>query len=64
MALFELNLWTSAAIMVGFSLLIVVLDEFVARPWRERKWERKAASGDAEAKELLRIAGSAKVYDE
>ena len=64
MAYFELNLWTSAGIMLGFSLLIILLDEFLAKPWRERKWERRAASGDAEAKELLRIAGSAKVYDE
>ena len=61
---FELNLWTSAGIMIGFSLLIVVLDEFVARPWREKKWEKRAARGDPEAKELLRIAGSAKVYEE
>ena len=60
----ELNLWTSAGIMIGFSLLIVVLDEFVARPWRDKKWEKRAASGDPEAKELLRIAASAKVYEE
>jgi len=61
---FQLNLWNSSVIIVLFSLLIVVLDEFVARRWRERKWERKAANGDPEARELLRIAGSAKVYDE
>jgi hypothetical protein len=61
---FELNLWTSAGIMIGFSLLIVVLDEFVARPWRDKKWKKRAASGDPEAQELLRIAASAKVYEE
>jgi len=42
----------------------VALDEFVMRPRREKKWERRAAKGDPEARELLRIAGSAKVYDE
>ena len=61
---FELNLWTSAGIIVGFSLLIVVLDEFVAKPLREKRWGKRAASGDPEARELLRVAGSAKVYDE
>ncbi len=61
---FELNVWTSAAIMLGFSLLIVVVDEFIMRRWREKRWEKRAASGDPEAKELLRIARSAKVYDE
>jgi len=61
---FELNLWTSAGIVLGFSLLIVVVDEFVVKPWREKSWEKKAAAGDPEARELLRLAGSAKVFDE
>lgn len=61
---FELNLYTSVAIMLAFSVLVVALDEFVMRPRREKKWERRAAKGDPEARELLRIAGSAKVYDE
>lgn len=61
---FELNLYTSVGIMLVWSFAIILVDELVMRRWRERKWERKAARGDAEARELLRIAGSAKVYDE
>jgi len=60
----ELNLWTSIGIMVGWSLMIVALDELVMKRWREKMWEKRAARGDPEARELLRIAGSAKVYEE
>ena len=59
-----LGLWNSAAIVLGFSFLVVALDEWVAKPWRSRRWERRAASGDKEAQELLRIARSAHVVDE
>jgi hypothetical protein len=59
-----LGLWNSMAIVIGFSILVVVLDEYVVKPWRHRKWERKAASGDKEAQELLRMARSAKVDEE
>ena len=59
-----LNMWNSAAIVLGFSFLVVGLDEYVAKPWRKRRWEKRAASGDKEAQELLRIARSAHVVDE
>jgi hypothetical protein len=61
---FHLGLWSSISIVLGFSFLVVGLDEFVAKPWRHRHWEARAASGDKEAQELLRIARSAKVSDE
>jgi hypothetical protein len=60
----ELGMWSSIAIIVGFSFLVIVLDEYVLKPWRHRKWERLAESGDPEAQELLRIARSAKVSEE
>lgn len=60
----ELNMYNSIAIMLGFSLLVVFLDEYVVRRWREKKWEREAASGDKRAQELLKMARSAKVSDE
>lgn len=60
----ELGLYNSIAIVVGFSVLVVLLDEFVAKPWRKRRWEQRAASGDKEAQELLRMAKSAKVSEE
>jgi hypothetical protein len=60
----ELNLYTSAAIVLGFSFFVVALDEYVAKPWRKRRWEQRAASGDKEAQEMLRIARSAHVVDE
>jgi hypothetical protein len=59
-----LNMWNSAAIVLGFSFLVVGLDEYVAKPWRKHRWEKRAASGDKEAQEMLRIAKSAHVVDE
>lgn len=60
----ELGLWNSIFIVLGFSVLVVLLDEFVAKPWRKSRWEKRAASGDKEAQELLRMAKSAKVSEE
>ena len=59
-----LTLWNSIAIVLGFSVLVVFLDEYVVKPWRERRWHRLAASGDKEAQRLLAAAKSAKVIDE
>lgn len=59
-----LGMWNSIAIVLGFSCLVIVLDEYVVKPWRHKKWERKAASGDKEAQELLQMARSAHVDDE
>ena len=60
----ELTFWSSVVIIVVFSVVFVLLDEYVAKPWREKKWERQAASGDKEKAELLRLARSAKVSEE
>ena len=60
----ELGLYSSAIIVLGFSFLVVALDEYVAKPWRKANWEKRAASGDKEAQEMLRIARSAHVVDE
>jgi hypothetical protein len=61
---FELGFWNSVAIVTAFSFIFVALDEYVAKPWREKRWERQAAAGDKDKQELLRIAKSAKVVDE
>ena len=60
----HLNMYNSIAIVLGFSFLVVGLDEYVAKPWRHRLWEKRARSGDREAQELLKVARSAKVVDE
>jgi hypothetical protein len=60
----ELGLWSSVVIVLGFSIFVVILDEYIAKPLRRRRWEQRAASGDAEAQELLRMAKSAKVTEE
>jgi hypothetical protein len=60
----ELGLYSSIAIVLGFSVLVIALDEYVAKPMRHRRWEARAESGDKEAVELLRIARSAKVSEE
>ena len=44
-----LNMWNSIAIVLGFSFLVVFLDEYIVKPWRQKKWEREAASGDKRA---------------
>ncbi len=60
----ELNMYNSIAIVLGFSFLVVFLDEYIVKPWRHKKWEREAASGDKRAQELLKMARSANVSDE
>jgi hypothetical protein len=60
----HLNMWNSIAIVLGFSFVVVFLDEYVVKPWRHRKWEKRAASGDQEAAELLKMARSATVSEE
>ena len=60
----ELGMWSSVSIMLGFSFFVIALDEYVVKPWREKKWERLAASGDKDAQDLLRLAKSAKVSEE
>ena len=60
----HLGMWNSIIIVLSFSFIVVFLDEYVVKPWRHRKWERKAASGDKEAQRLLEMARSAKVSEE
>ena len=60
----ELNMWSSVIIILGFSFLVVFMDEYIMKPMREKRWEKQAASGDKEKQELLRVARSAKVIDE
>lgn len=60
----ELGLYSSIAIVVGFSFVVIALDEWVAKPMRHRRWQARANSGDREAQELLKLARSAKVVDE
>jgi hypothetical protein len=61
---FEFTFWNSIVIVTVFSFIFVALDEWVAKPWREKRWERQAAAGDKDKQELLRIAKSAKVVEE
>jgi hypothetical protein len=60
----ELGLWSSVLIVIGFSFLVVFLDEFVVKPLRQKRWARRAASGDEQARQLLEMARSAKVVDD
>ncbi|TFH29366.1 MAG: hypothetical protein E4H00_07110 [Myxococcales bacterium] len=59
-----LNFWSSIVIVTVFSVVFILADEYLAKPWREKKWQRQADSGDKDKAELLRIARSAKVVDE
>ena len=60
----ELGMWSSIIIVLGFSFVVVFMDEYIMKPMREKRWEKAAASGDKEKQELLKLAKSAKVVDE
>jgi hypothetical protein len=60
----NLNMWNSAIIVVGFSFLVIAMDEYVIKEWRQKHWEKLAASGDQEKIDLLRMAKAAHVVDE
>lgn len=60
----ELGLYSSIVIVVGFSFLVIFMDEYIVKPMREKRWEKRAASGDKEAQELLKLAREAKVVEE
>lgn len=61
---FHLDMWSSTIIVTAFSFIVVGMDEYIVKPWREKHWEKLAAAGDPEKIELLRLAKSAKVVDE
>ncbi len=61
---FQLDMWSSTIIVTLFSFVVVGMDEYIVKPWREKHWEKLAAAGDTEKIELLRAARNAKVVDE
>ncbi len=50
-------------IVIGYSLVLVFLDEFVAKPWRHRRLLQRARAGDRTAQELLSRARAAEGPD-
>jgi hypothetical protein len=61
---FELDMWSSAIIVTLFSFVVIGMDEYIIKSWRQKHWEKLAAAGDPEKIELLRLAKSAHVVDE
>ena len=61
---FHLDMTSSTIIVVGFSFIVIAMDEYVVKAWRQRHWEKLAAAGDKEKIELLRMAKAAHVVDE
>ena len=53
----ELGFWNSIIIVTVFSIVFVALDEYVAKPWREKRWERQAAAGDKDKQFLQGCLG-------
>ncbi|GIW43541.1 MAG: hypothetical protein KatS3mg077_0823 [Candidatus Binatia bacterium] len=47
------SLGVALAIVLGYSVALILFDEFIAKPWRQRRWKRRAAAGDPEAQEIL-----------
>jgi hypothetical protein len=60
----ELNMLNSAIIVIAFSFIVIGMDEYIVKTWRQKHWEKLAAAGDPEKIELLRLAKSAHVVDE
>jgi hypothetical protein len=61
---FHLGMWSSTIIVVVFSFIVIGMDEFIIKQWRQKHWEKLAAAGDPEKIELLRMAAAAHVVDE
>jgi len=61
---FHLDMTSSTIIVVGFSFIVIAMDEYVIKAWRQKHWEKLAAAGDKEKIELLRMAKAAHVVDE
>jgi len=61
---FKLDMLSSTIIIVGFSFIVIAMDEYVIKAWRQKRWEKLAAAGDQEKIELLRMAKAAHVVDE
>lgn len=60
----HLNMTNSTVIVVVFSFIVVAMDEFIIKQWRQKHWEKLAAAGDKEKIELLAAAKAAHVVDE
>ena len=60
----RLDMVNSTIIVVGFSFIVIGMDEFIIKHWRHRHWEKLAAAGDKEKIELLAAAKAAHVVDE
>ncbi|GBD27192.1 hypothetical protein HRbin30_02536 [bacterium HR30] len=50
------SLTTAIVIVLAYSVALILVDEFIAKPWRRRRWQQRAARGDAEARALLERA--------
>ena len=60
----ELGMWSSIIIVTASASSSSSSTATWSSRGAQRKWERRAAAGDKEAQELLRIARSAKVSEE
>jgi hypothetical protein len=60
----KLDMTSSTVIVVGFSLIVIAMDEYIIKAWRQKHWEKLAAAGDKEKIELLAAARAAHVVDE
>lgn len=50
-----LDFWTTTIILVVFTFVFILMDEYVAKPWRRRRLEKKALT-DPEVRRALEIA--------
>jgi hypothetical protein len=51
----HLNLWNTSLYLILFTVLFVLADEYIAKPYRVRRM-KKRAEHDPEVREALRVA--------
>ncbi len=44
------SLTTAIVLVLVYSVVLILFDEFVAKPWRRRRWQQRAAAGDTAAR--------------
>ena len=56
----HLNIWNTMIYLVVFTILFILMDEYIAKPYRHRQMEKRAEH-DPHVREALRI--SAEVHE-
>ena len=51
----HLNIWNTMIYLVVFTIIFILMDEYIAKPYRHRQMEKRAEH-DPEVREALRLS--------